>query len=130
MGGTRKGSGGRARKPALAPDPLSAHARRALHLVVLPSTGRRRAAGARKSPAAVDTTRQPASTVHDLLTDWISTARGVQEPDTLDDCADYSRYLDEVNRAKREVDALCRSLRERLAQWVEDETRFPPFTAH
>ncbi len=57
-------------------------------------------------------------TLDDLLTAWIASARGVHEPDTLDDCGDYARYLDEVNRAAHDADVLCRRLRERLSAWV------------
>lgn len=73
--------------------------------------------GERRSPLAGD-----GYTVDELLAAWIACARGVHEPDTLDDCADYSRYLDEVNRAAQEADDLLRRLRERLADWVATQT--------
>jgi hypothetical protein len=58
--------------------------------------------------------------VDDLLAGWVSSLHAVHEPDTLDDCADYARYLDEVNRARHDADALCRRLHEEVAHLVGD----------
>ena len=63
----------------------------------------------------------PPLTIDELLTGWVSSARGVHEPDTLDDCADYARYLDDVNRARHDAETLCERLRERLAAWIDGE---------
>jgi hypothetical protein len=102
------------------------------HPIIARSKARRRAA-ARRTPEAppVDAPAdRHADTVEDLLTAWISGARGVHEPDTLDDCADYARYLDEVSRARRQADAMCRCLRARVAKWIEDESNSPHFIRH
>lgn len=57
--------------------------------------------------------------VDELLAGWVSSLHDVHEPDTLDDCADYSRYLDDVNRARHDADALCRRFYEELAHLAD-----------
>jgi hypothetical protein len=61
--------------------------------------------------------------VDELLAGWVTSLHGVHEPETLDDCADYARYLDGVNRARHDADSLCRRLHEELAHLVEGAAR-------
>ena len=61
--------------------------------------------------------------VDELLAGWVSSLRDLHEPDTLDDCADYSRYLDEVNRARHDADVLCQRLSEEFARLVDAAAR-------
>jgi hypothetical protein len=101
-----------------------------MKLAAVTGTARRRSGAASSQRIARADATPRATTVDDLLTAWVSTARGLRGPDTLDDCADYSRYLDEVNRAIREADALCRCLRERLARWATEEVRLRGGATH
>lgn len=66
--------------------------------------------------------------VDELLTAWVANAQGVHEPDTLDDCADYARYLEERDRAAHDAGELCRRLRERLATWIAAQRGPTPTT--
>ncbi len=61
--------------------------------------------------------------VDELLAGWVSSLHDVHAPDTLDDCADYSRYLDDVNRARHDADVLCRRLHEELAGLLDGAAR-------
>jgi hypothetical protein len=63
--------------------------------------------------------------VDELLAGWVSSLHGVHEPETLDDCSDYARYLDDVNRARHDADCLCRRLHEELAHLVEGAAHRP-----
>jgi hypothetical protein len=74
---------------------------------------------------AVEPTRVSCTvlSVDELLAGWVSSLHGVRAPDTLDDCADYARYLDGLNRARHDADSLCRRLHEELAHLVEDAAR-------
>lgn len=87
-----------------------------------------RRARVRPLPAARPTLEPPrvsctVLSVDELLAGWVSSLHDVHPPETLDDCADYSRYLDEVNRARHDADALCRRLHEELAGLLNGTAR-------
>lgn len=57
----------------------------------------------------------------ELLTGWLAGLRHVRAPDTLGDCADYARYLDEMNRVRHDADRLCDRLHDALAAWAHGD---------
>lgn len=66
-------------------------------------------------------TPPPRLTVAELLTGWLASARDLRAPETLDDCADYSRHLEASQRIAADAAALCELLRRRVSTLVDVE---------
>lgn len=64
----------------------------------------------------------PDLTVDELLTGWLASARDLRSPETLDDCADYSRHLERSQRISTDAAALCERLRSRVSTLVDVES--------
>jgi hypothetical protein len=128
--GARGGDGtGRGSRPlARLRPPLAAPRRATLLPPALARRARLRALvpepAAPRGPAESETRAD--LSIDELLTGWLSSVRGVHEPDTLADCGDYARYLDDLGRARRDAEQLCGRLRERLAHWIDVETQQAP----
>jgi hypothetical protein len=119
----RGGSGPpKASRVAARPRPSAVVAtRRPLPLpVLLPPRVRLRPLAVPRLPSEPPRVSCTVLSVDELLAGWVSSLHAVHEPDTLDDCADYSRYLDELNRARHDADALCRRLHEELGHLVAE----------
>lgn len=64
----------------------------------------------------------PLLTVAELLTGWLANARRLRAPETLDDCADYSRHLEASQRITVDAAALCERLQRRISALVDVES--------
>lgn len=71
---------------------------------------------------AAERSASPLLTVSELLTGWLANARQLRAPDTLDDCADYSRHLEASQRITADAAALCELLQRRISALVDVES--------
>lgn len=71
---------------------------------------------------AAEQSTSPLLTVAELLTGWLANARQLRAPETLDDCADYSRHLEASQRITADAAALCERLQRRISALVDVES--------
>lgn len=86
----------------------------------MPSRASARASGAARPPPALSAL--PALTIAELLTGWLSSARGVRPTQAFSDCDDYVRHVTATCRARSHADALCERLGACVADWVDRES--------